>query len=66
MTEYTIIRQGHACPVPYDPEHGTIIRCEQCGQRWKYSHPGNPDYAGWATIPWWTRITRPSKRITTA
>lgn len=52
----TILRSGHDCDLPptVTTMHGTIVRCDRCGRRWRCSHPGNPDYSGWRPKPWWT------------
>jgi hypothetical protein len=35
--------------------HRDIWECPECGRRWQYKAPGNPEYAGWRLLLWWPR-----------
>lgn len=47
--------EKHECRTPTWATRGTVWRCD-CGRRWIWREPGNPDYEGWYRRVWpWPR-----------
>lgn len=54
---WTTVKDGHECDVPYtgDVRKGTIIRCDECRQKWRHNR------FEWVMHPWWTAILHPRR-----
>lgn len=48
----TYLSIPHECALPYTSTDGAIWRCDDknCGNVWRASCPGNPNYAGWRKL----------------
>ena len=52
---YTLVKRGHRCDVPDSRTvtPGTVVRCDECGWRWKAIPSADPIYRQWRPVPWW-------------
>lgn len=55
----TVVKLAHECEVStHYVTNGTIVRCDECGQRWRRGR------YEWTIYPWWTRALHPRRRYT--